>query len=222
MFITILNWNNPLTLVYINFIKVAFIVSQPGQQFQRMDFPLEVKCTMDIGQQGQQEYKLTAISFLISSFPGSFGPRSLCHTLCQTSPFLNLWSDPTFYQCNPVQNTWHVRNKDKYTGNMNLKQNCYLLFVFTSNCVQNCNLSYISYRREEAKQPTELKPDSPKTVQYSCTLSFGLLSINNSTRFQKVKQLKLYQVHLACRTRVTRAGPILVWFFGGNFFGGNF
>ena len=144
MFITILNWNNPLTLVYINFIKVAFIVSQPGQQFQRMDFPLEVKCTMDIGQQGQQEYTLTAISFLILSFTGSFGPRSLCHTLCQTSPFLNLWSDPTFYQCNPVQNTWHVKNKDKYTGNMNLKQNCYLPFVFTSNCVQNCNLSYIS------------------------------------------------------------------------------
>ena len=93
-------------------MKVAFILSQPDKQFQRMDFPLEVSSTnvqpmfnqhsTNVQHKPQPHYSKTYTQVkkiqwsqtemlkLDKIFPGSFKPRSLRHHLSETAPFLNL------------------------------------------------------------------------------------------------------------------------------------
>ena len=87
--------------MYQWWIKVAFIVSQPGQQFHRMDFPLEVKL-----EQRTRYYLPKAVFWIMFVLhwifrylryqalhcTGSCRPGSLRHPLSQTVPLLNLWS----------------------------------------------------------------------------------------------------------------------------------
>ena len=116
----------------ISYFKVAFIVSQPAQQFHRMDFPLEVLASARNKISPLSKAGFFTFAFLdIKLFcTGSHRPRSLRHSLGKTASLLNLrpksksWSrspgapdtpwnnlEPfricdleTTYKCNPVQN----------------------------------------------------------------------------------------------------------------------